>query len=119
MEAKESRNPLWSGHSFRRNFAAPGTFDEGGSQSPLVGAFVPAEGQQDRKSREEQVAIPSGRGIRSGNQVEREQPPAENRVAIPSGRGIRSGQIPADGDHLDVQKSQSPLVGAFVPARNR
>ena len=37
-------------------------------------------------------------------------------VAIPSGRGIRSGYVPEQGDKGLADMSQSPLVGAFVPA---
>ena len=36
------------------------------SQSPLVGAFVPARDNQAALPGEAKVAIPSGRGIRSG-----------------------------------------------------
>ena len=36
------------------------------SQSPLVGAFVPANNNNSRATGKEHVAIPSGRGIRSG-----------------------------------------------------
>ena len=37
-----SRNPLWSGHSFRRSFRIQQDRERLQSQSPLVGAFVPA-----------------------------------------------------------------------------
>ena len=86
------RNPLWS-----------------------VGAFVPAKAMIETKAAETKVAIPSGRGIRSGERFDEvveltpEQSrnplwsghsfrlkgnfclPDEAQVAIPSGRGIRSG----------------------------
>ena len=38
------------------------------------------------------------------------------KVAIPSGRGIRSGRTNAGHLVCGVPGSQSPLVGAFVPA---
>ena len=113
------------------------TFDEK-SQSPLVGAFVPAHTMKNVSATPQIVAIPSGRGIRSGST----KIPillSSRRVAIPSGRGIRSGSfgrpeacladpvaIPSgrgirsgkkDGNlNRGLPKSQSPLVGAFVPA---
>ena len=37
-----SRNPLWSGHSFRHKSQAKKIKEDKMSQSPLVGAFVPA-----------------------------------------------------------------------------
>ena len=61
------------------------------SQSPLVGAFVPANKEAFIKYKTMFVAIPSGRGIRSGS---------------------RSRSTEEEGS-----QSQSPLVGAFVPAR--
>ena len=60
------------------------------------------------------VAIPSGRGIRSG--LSKMMMVSRGKyVAIPSGRGIRSGKI-ADSRIDGFVESQSPLVGAFVPA---
>ena len=60
------------------------------------------------------VAIPSGRGIRSGPKNV-DQSFVEHRVAIPSGRGIRSGTFVRETKG-QREVSQSPLVGAFVPA---
>ena len=85
------RNPLWSGHSFR----------------PVLSFTKPVYMYM--------VAIPSGRGIRSGPSKVRELRP-HRRVAIPSGRGIRSGQKHPWPGRNTGSESQSPLVGAFVPA---
>ena len=61
------------------------------SQSPLVGAFVPAERPLAVLAALQSVAIPSGRGIRSGDN-EMTVMIEDELVAIPSGRGIRSGK---------------------------
>ena len=39
----QSRNPLWSGHSFRLIMKTSTSTSKTRSQSPLVGAFVPAK----------------------------------------------------------------------------
>ena len=137
------RNPLWSGHSFR-----PGLSRRGGvmtqaqpSQSPLVGAFVPAEKTCPQCGRDFCVAIPSGRGIRSGCKKQHAAAIAgegrnplwsghsfrrmggyrsravQQQVAIPSGRGIRSGEKLVFNIADPNTRSHSPLVGAFVPAQ--
>ena len=64
------------------------------------------------------VAIPSGRGIRSGSK----RPDwyrTVRPVAIPSGRGIRSGSTIGVDSLKVIVMSQSPLVGAFVPAQHK
>ena len=62
------RNPLWSGHSFRQRRKWLTYSEKTWSQSPLVGAFVPARasGVLLYTIEDKEVAIPSGRGIRSG-----------------------------------------------------
>ena len=85
----DGRNPLWSGHSFRQEDAAL-SVRVPVSQSPLVGAFVPAQTASEMVIRTLFVAIPSGRGIRSGK-VDIMKTGLQEKVAIPSGRGIRSG----------------------------
>ena len=62
------------------------------SQSPLVGAFVPAAYEALPGEDADEVAIPSGRGIRSGYETSTSEQSPELWVAIPSGRGIRSGE---------------------------
>ena len=93
VEKRMSRNPLWSGHSFRPYISHDGRTWKFSSQSPLVGAFVPARDMRRTHRRRTKVAIPSGRGIRSGK---------------------TGGK-----HHLCLLWSQSPLVGAFVPADRR
>ena len=88
----QGRNPLWSGHSFRPHREEFDTVDYCKSQSPLVGAFVPANRGKPH--------LQLGRA-----------------VAIPSGRGIRSGPTPEVFENKELLLSQSPLVGAFVPAQ--
>ena len=54
-------------------------------------------------------------GTVDGKQVNIQTNPYGYTVAIPSGRGIRSGQKEETTIQIK-QWSQSPLVGAFVPA---
>ena len=83
------RNPLWSGHSFRQTGEIYGPVDFM-SQSPLVGAFVPA----------------GEKGL-SVEAITKSQSP------------LVGAFVPAMHAHCRFRLSgwsQSPLVGAFVPA---
>jgi len=88
-----------SGRGIRSGSALkPAAIGRRKSQSPLVGAFVPAFSTPTIISGRPSVAIPSGRGIRSG-EAYLADPLGGEKVAIPSGRGIRSGQkryLPGD-----------------------
>ena len=88
----ESRNPLWSGHSFRPYKAGWIEKKKPTSQSPLVGAFVPALRQIHKSCRK-----------------------------VVSQSPLVGAFVPAKGDtdrtvQSAISQSQSPLVGAFVPA---
>ena len=113
----ECRNPLWSGHSFRLTTKERlnGVL-EYVSQSPLVGAFVPAESPSELLYRLEDVSqSPLVGAFVPAHKVYHQSLVERVLVAIPSGRGIRSGIIRGGGRPRPHQ-SQSPLVGAFVPA---
>ena len=65
------------------------------------------------------VSIPSDRGIRSGCNLGNGYFNYYRPVSIPSDRGIRSGNAALDLTGVDLNTSQSPLIGAFVPGNMR
>ena len=86
----DGRNPLWSGHSFRPTTNEVSIMKKAMSQSPLVGAFVPAQ------------------------KVKR-----DIMLQKLSQSPLVGAFVPAQISLLPTkrqQRSQSPLVGAFVPA---
>ena len=85
------------------------------SQSPLVGAFVPAKIGVCENCGDKGVAIPSGRGIRSGRTTRSYLPMRlPRRNPLWSGHSFRLTIYQLQ--ERAFNKSQSPLVGAFVPA---
>ena len=84
------RNPLWSGHSFRLTLRQVAEKYAETSQSPLVGAFVPAD----------VIFAPDLDTAQSQSPLVGAFVPAKMKL----------------GTNLLGKLSQSPLVGAFVPA---
>ena len=85
-------NPLKSGRLFRPNWKLPLNWASSKSQSPQVGAFVPAMAFQINKALQDYVSIPSSRGVCSGR-IKMEEVRFAGNVSIPSSRGVCSGML--------------------------